>query len=225
MNQKQIATVCFEIIGRRMPGECRTMEEVKEIRLALGVNSANANPDKGSLGNADIAEWKAAACKWLVENLSFKKPSLKLSGKKKIISTKEEEDDPLPFRIRQNMKNNLIKQGTYKGFNWKILHNGIGFRCGYVCIPPEHPWYKKDCNSLDADVHGGLTYGKIEDDGFFWIGFDCAHLGDAQDPSLYPSVPIHSGEGTIRTTEYVEQECINLCEQAFSATYDQKRIS
>jgi hypothetical protein len=69
-----------------------------------------------------------------------------------------------------------------------------GWGCGYVVIPREHPSWGADYNSLDVDVHGGLTYGEsVEDtkenfknfpedapnDG--WVfGFDCAHHGDNQ---------------------------------------------
>lgn len=56
---------------------------------------------------------------------------------------------------------------------------------GYVGVPKGHPaWLKGD--ELNVDVHGGITYA----DGMpplaaqvteptWWIGFDCAHAGDA----------------------------------------------
>lgn len=39
-------------------------------------------------------------------------------------------------------------------------------------------------SAVDVDVHGGLTFSKLEpcehSDGVgWWFGFDCAHLGDA----------------------------------------------
>jgi hypothetical protein len=60
-------------------------------------------------------------------------------------------------------------------------------RCGYVRVPPGHNWHGKNYDDIDARVHGGLTFAEIEpcehDDGVgYWIGFDCAHLGDATVP-------------------------------------------
>lgn len=71
------------------------------------------------------------------------------------------------------------------------------------------------------DVHGGITFsGKLEDFYGYWIGFDCAHAGDAKDFSLmdeetrksYDGWPDYPGD-VIRTKEYVEQECKNLIDQ------------
>ena len=85
---------------------------------------------------------------------------------------------------------------------------------------------KSEKVSIDClfDVHGGITFAST----FpwyrgWWIGFDCAHMGDAKDPSLlsdsykesfsrYPSIMGMAGD-VIRTKEYVEQECKNLIDQ------------
>src|SRR5581483_4397121 len=92
---------------------------------------------------------------------------------------------------------------------------------------------------IEADVHGGLTFGhpdvpcdKGQPDDGYWIGFDCAHAGDAPDPSL-PLSPEHERamatiansplgatarfRDVVRTQEYVEAECRKLCEQAQAA--------
>jgi hypothetical protein len=111
--------------------------------------------------------------------------------------------------------NNILSEGNRVGFVWRVRHNGIGYRCGYVKIPEGHPWYKKDCDEVNANVHGGLTYGADEGDGW-WIGFDCAHLGDAQDPELPSSCRMNT-PGIVRTQQYVEEECHALCEQALNA--------
>jgi hypothetical protein len=83
---------------------------------------------------------------------------------------------------------------TY-GFPCLIHRAPLGHWCGYVAVPPGHPWHGKDiwCSSddgIDAPVHGGLTYadkcsGEIchvakpgEPDDVWWLGFDCAHSGD-----------------------------------------------
>src|SRR6185295_14871422 len=68
-----------------------------------------------------------------------------------------------------------------------------GNLCGYVGVPEGHPWFGKDYNEIDAEVHGGLTYAAecdeddkehgichVEEDGIrrWWIGFDCGHFMD-----------------------------------------------
>lgn len=60
-------------------------------------------------------------------------------------------------------------------------------RCGYVRVPPAHPFHGQPYDDINVDVHGGLTFASVEpcahEDGIgYWIGFDCAHLGDASVP-------------------------------------------
>lgn len=54
-----------------------------------------------------------------------------------------------------------------------------GHLCGYVCIPKNHPWHGKRYEDIICDCHGGLSYAEQKESGEFWIGFDCAHSGDA----------------------------------------------
>ena len=93
--------------------------------------------------------------------------------------------------------------GMYREYEYLIVLNKSGHRCGYVAIPPDHPannvgdrtnTYNKDTEldycALDIDCHGGLTFGgkhhgmkdllttKCEDN---WIGFDCGHYYDEHD--------------------------------------------
>lgn len=60
--------------------------------------------------------------------------------------------------------------------------------CGYVGVPKGHPWQTcEDYNSpplADLDVHGGVTFAEWGDggrlaEGFFWVGFDTAHMNSA----------------------------------------------
>jgi hypothetical protein len=105
------------------------------------------------------------------------------------------------------------------------------------------PLLRQSCEDSDYmtpdcyfDVHGGITYAgggnnstyPVESD-LWWLGFDCAHCGDGKDyekvkeyqlmdvnhvnnlieiDDMYPDI-----KGTIRTQEYVEQECKNLADQ------------
>lgn len=53
--------------------------------------------------------------------------------------------------------------------------------CGYVGVPPSHPWFTSHHDDLPLNIrvtaHGGLTY-TSEKSGFNFFGFDCAHSGD-----------------------------------------------
>ena len=112
-----------------------------------------------------------------------------------------------------------LAKGEYNGYEWLVGHNEMGFRCGYIRVLRVHPWFGIDHDNLDADVHGGLTYSGfgagVEGEHEWWLGFDCAHLGDAPDPSL-PHRSILSGwdDGVVRTQEYVEAQCRSLIDQA-----------
>ena len=122
----------------------------------------------------------------------------------------------------------ILATGEHQGFKWHVIHNGQGYRCGYVRIPAGHPWHGKDYDNIAAEVHGGLTFAGADvpcdapgEDNDWWVGFDCAHAFDLPDPSLptyHPSPsPYPSFMGEVRTQEYVEAECRSLCEQALQA--------
>lgn len=124
----------------------------------------------------------------------------------------------------------LLAKGVEGGYEWEVTANNIGYRCGYVRIPPGHPWHGKDYDSVEPypDVHGGLTFaeadtdcGKGGEDNAWWLGFDCAHAGDAPDPELpgyYERGSFVLGHDVVRSTEYVEAECRNLIAQASTAS-------
>ena len=89
----------------------------------------------------------------------------------------------------------------------------IGWGNGYVGVPSGHPWFGKNYQELeDVDVHGGLTYsssarptgvrGQAVEDGFWWVGFDTAHMGDTPDNW---------------TKDQVEKETAMLLKQAVEA--------
>ncbi len=44
------------------------------------------------------------------------------------------------------------------GFQCLINRNAMGAWCGYVGVPPGHPWHGKSYDDVEASVHGGLTY-------------------------------------------------------------------
>lgn len=134
--------------------------------------------------------------------------------------------------------NDILATGEHCGLKFHVIHNGNGYRCGYVRVPNGHPWHGKDYGEIDAEVHGGLTFGEADvpcgagEDSDHWFGFDCAHAWDDQDMALpgchhaskFPLVPIYFHDGTqigggseVRDQEFVEAECRSLCEQAAAA--------
>lgn len=113
-----------------------------------------------------------------------------------------------------------------------LLHRqpSLGHWCGYVAVPPGHPAHGKDYACLDMDVHGGLTYaescsGNIchvpepgEPNDVWWLGFDCAHLGDlspatAATGRLSGLTIFYEPEATYRDLAYVRNEAEALAAQ------------
>lgn len=128
----------------------------------------------------------------------------------------------------------VLAEGVHAGHEWAVVHNDIGYRCGYVKVEAGHPWHGKDWDKIDCEVHGGITFARADQpcdkgglDNGWWVGFDCAHSGDAPDPELMGAEAIenarlfgrfdHGGYASIKGTRYVETECRNLCEQAQAA--------
>lgn len=105
-----------------------------------------------------------------------------------------------------------------------------GHLCGYVGVKPGHRMFGQDWNhEEEIDVHGGITFGNkcqeeaeetsvchvvenAEEDGVWWLGFDCCHGGD-----LSHIVPISglrmSLYGEYRNFDYVTAECTSLAKQ------------
>ncbi len=114
------------------------------------------------------------------------------------------------------------------GFPCLIIRQAhSGGLCGYVAVPPGHPWHGVDfagCASdvEHPDVHGGVTYSRKcchvpkpgEPDDVWWLGFDHAHCDDlsprdANDPD---SRTRHFE--TYRDIAYVRQGVESLARQA-----------
>jgi hypothetical protein len=108
-----------------------------------------------------------------------------------------------------------------------ILRGPTGALCGYVGVPPGHPWHGRDYDEVPARAHGGLTYAAAcQEDGHichvplpgespdvWWLGFDCAHAGD-NTPSTSERLRQY---GEYRTIEYVRREVEELAQQAREA--------
>ena len=118
----------------------------------------------------------------------------------------------------------VLARGEMAGYQWIVMHNNMGYRCGYIRIPIDHPWAEIDRDNLDGvvKVHGGVTFTDDDtEERAFWIGFDCGHSNDAIDPELpskgMPMMILGASSGTVRTQEYVERECARVCLQANEA--------
>lgn len=62
------------------------------------------------------------------------------------------------------------------------LRSEQGWGCGYVHLPPEHPWHGVPWTRIDCpDFASGLTYSRLSQDGDWIIGFDTAHSWDTAD--------------------------------------------
>ena len=128
--------------------------------------------------------------------------------------------------------------GNYKGHDYLITFTEMGFRCGYVAIPPSQTY-----DSESINCHGGITFEgnnhaartvlpvKCDD---MWIGFDAGHCDDAKDFTLakkyFPKnrfiddraeifgdldakLKQLDSSHSIKTYEYMEGECKTIIEQ------------
>jgi hypothetical protein len=116
-------------------------------------------------------------------------------------------------------------------------NDSLGTLCGYVGVPPGHPWHGKHYDAPLAEVHGGLTFagpctGHIchvpqpgEPDDVWWLGFDCGHCFDIT-PALSQIMgrvleecptPDWMPKTVYRDLEYVRGEVERLAAQAKAA--------
>jgi hypothetical protein len=94
----------------------------------------------------------------------------------------------------------LLYSGTNTGTHKFRMH-----WCGYVQVPGTHPLFGEPerVNTEGLSVHGGVTYNQFEEDGHYWIGFDCSHWGDGENPN----------QENWKDQDYVTQETNTLAEQ------------
>lgn len=148
---------------------------------------------------------------------------------------------------KEHLAEHRLENGEIGGYEYEIVHNGNGYRCGYIKVLPGHPWFAKSYDDILADAHGGLTfarYGKAcpgdhDENAEWWVGFDCAHAGDGIDYALdkygkldrvraiHEQVALEMGHDFpgynrgdheyIKDTDYVRAQCASLTEQAIAA--------
>lgn len=119
------------------------------------------------------------------------------------------------------------------GFACLMVRSDVGVWCGYLGVPPGHPWHG-DPDPEGACAHGGVNYasacaGRVchvaqpgEPADVWWLGFDCGHAFD-----LIPSISAHPGLRTAelakkmgwqyRDVAYVTEQVNRLAEQAKAA--------
>jgi hypothetical protein len=126
------------------------------------------------------------------------------------------------------------RHGTYRDYEWVIIFEQDGHRCGYVGIPEEHPFYEKSEEELpNISCHGGISITSHGNAGFssddWLIGFDCAHypldaidltsisryFGDKalDDIKCSPSMFEYRTKGHAWTADEVEEECKSIINQ------------
>lgn len=125
------------------------------------------------------------------------------------------------------------------GYPCIARRNRSGAWCGYVGVPPGHPWHGKHYDAVYdfegdyLEVHGGLTYSDKcrpdigichvpepgESDDFHWLGFDCAHSCDT-----YPTQPHDFVDqyAIYRSYGYVRSEVEKLARQAHEVAFKSK---
>ena len=88
-----------------------------------------------------------------------------------------------PYKRPVSESNETIKFGvTDVGYPYVILEVMQSHLCGYIQVPNEAPFNVLDLRDHEDKwyCHGGVTYtGNLLRQDDLWIGFDCAHAGDA----------------------------------------------
>lgn len=120
-----------------------------------------------------------------------------------------------------------------------LRHSVGGHWCGYVAVPPGHPWHAD--SDPDVSVHGGVTFTERcappsdardkreqvchvprpgEPDDVWWIGFDFAHGSDyapGRAARMWGAeIEIQGWEpdrGDYKSLPYVRAECSAVAEQ------------
>ena len=118
-------------------------------------------------------------------------------------------------------------QEIYKGYHIVVMFVNT-HRCGYVGLPKGNKYVGYDYDDIDVDVHGGLTFAENShnvdfalNDFPYYIGFDCAHSGDAEDLETMKKygditkerIGWSFGNGTPKSKDYVLKELYKLVNQ------------
>ena len=139
------------------------------------------------------------------------------------------------------------ERGIYKGFPYEVKLFSDGHRTGYIKLDDWlsgdgiRSWENFNENIKDAlDCHGGVTYCEKESCGYlpdgYWVGFDCAHMGDIPDREaaekafggldVNPELTMLThiiydilGDSSIKSLEFCRKECFKMIDQLLEAPY------
>ena len=153
------------------------------------------------------------------------------------------------------MKSYIIeKEWISNSLKCIVVFQKGGYRCGYVEVPQTHPLFGKHYNNYINDsinveikdffnVHGGITFsGEFSDSTHndWCFGFDCAHWDDKidfdlaekyfpEEKTLYSILKNTSikfnEEESIKTLDYVVEQCENLAKQLVDYTKNFVKIN
>ena len=127
----------------------------------------------------------------------------------------------------------------YNGYKCACVFTKGGYRCGYVAIDKNHPYYGLDCGDEgpnEIDCHWGLTYGGTgvhfcaDEEGVWWFGFDCGHYTDLTDCNtareyglindkeysvaiVFENILAADEDITLKDKEFVKENCKLIVEQ------------
>ena len=83
----------------------------------------------------------------------------------------------------------IEKRFTIKNLDIIVVFIELGYRCGYVGVPENNKYYKKDYNALNHIFKDGeLTWSDFIpqfNPDLWYIGFDCGHYNQGVDISAY----------------------------------------
>jgi len=100
----------------------------------------------------------------------------------------------------------IIGSGKIDGYEYKIKNMRGEYPTAYIKLQENHPLYNKHYTDIDIDVHGGLTYIAMKDDGY-WIGWDYAHYED------YYISGDYNESGKKWTTDEILEHCKDVVRQ------------
>ena len=102
-------------------------------------------------------------------------------------------------------------------------------RCGYVGVRRKNPAYGLEYGDVPVEIHGGLTFGNKEiskklitngysiPKGYYWLGFDCIHAGDAM--KGYENIAPSLSQGHFWTSDEVFAETEKLARRLSRITW------
>ena len=131
-----------------------------------------------------------------------------------------------PLFFKENKVTFKIEKSwvTEAGLPAVVMWANNSHRCGYVELTEDSIFYgitnEREVHVIlqksidDLFVHGGVTFfdtpywvDSNKEDSNFFVGFDCAHLGDATS---------YSRDGVVRSLEYCVEQCEDLAKQLMS---------